>query len=123
MSPRIPPSAPPEFNPPVSLFPNAYETLPTDVPAAQFIGSIRGNQHKALVAEIRTRFKTAIGRGVAYAQAKRVVDKQKKKLPCVSFAGVLPIRDKNVVPTFTGLFQADLDLLGERLEENSCHTH
>ena len=118
MSPRIPPSAaPPVFNPPVSLFPNAFENLPTDIPAAQFIAGIRGHQHKALITEIRDRFKTAIGRGVPYDKAKRVIDSQKKKLPSVSFAGVLPMRGKDLTPQFTGLYPADLDLLGDRLTE------
>jgi hypothetical protein len=106
-----------EFNPLVSFFKNAYENLPTDIPAAQFIASIKGNQHKKLVEEIRERFQRAISRGVPYAQAKRVVDSQKKKLPSVSFAGVLPMRDKKATPQFTGLLCADLDLLGDRLPE------
>ncbi len=106
-----------EFDPLVSLFPNAYENLPTDILASQFIASIKGNQHKFLVTEIRQRFQKALNRGVPYEQAKRVVDSQKKKLPSVSFAGVLPMRDKKMTPQFTGLFQADLDLLGDGLEE------
>ena len=106
-----------EFNPLVSYFPNAYENLPTDIPAAQFIASIKGGQHKKLVEEIRERFQRALARGVDYAKAKRAVDTHKKKLPCVSFAGILPMRDKNATPQFTGLFQADLDLLGDRLSE------
>ena len=106
-----------EFKPLVSLFPNAYENLPTDIPAAEFIKGIQGKAHSALVAIIRQRFKTALERGVGYDRAKRVVDSQKKKLPCVSFAGVLPMRDKMATPQFTGLFQADLDLLGHRLPE------
>lgn len=108
-----------EFNPLVSFFPNAFENLPTDIPAAQFIASVKGNQHKKLVEEIRERFQRAISRGVPYAQAKRVVDSQKKKLPSVSFAGVLPMRDKKATPQFTGLLCADLDLLGDRLPEFS----
>jgi hypothetical protein len=32
-----------EFNPLVSYFENAYENLPIDIPAAQFIASIKGN--------------------------------------------------------------------------------
>jgi hypothetical protein len=111
------PASKPEFNPLVSLFTNAYENLPTDIPAAQFIASIKGNQHKKRVEEIRERFNRALSRSVPYEKAKRVVDSQKKKLPCVSFAGVLPMRDKNATPQFTGLFQADLDLLRERLSE------
>jgi hypothetical protein len=106
-----------EFNPLVSLFRDAYENLPTDIPAAQFIASIKGNQHKKLVAEIRERFQRAISRGVDYSKAKRVVDSQKKKLPSVSFAGILPMRGKDSTPQFTGLLQADLDLLGDRLPE------
>jgi hypothetical protein len=106
-----------EFNPLVSFFKNAYENLPTDIPAAQFIASTKGNEHKRLVEEIRERFQRALSRGVEYSQAKRTVDTQKKKLPCVSFAGVLPMRDKKATPKFTGLFQADLDLLGDRLSE------
>jgi hypothetical protein len=106
-----------EFYPLVSFFKNAYENLPTDIPAAQFIASIKGNEHKKLVEEIRERFQRALSRGVEYSQAKRTVDTQKKKLPCVSFAGVLPMRDKKATPKFTGLFQADLDLLGDRLSE------
>ena len=105
-----------EFNPLVSLFPNAYENLPTDIHAAQFIEGIRRNAHKLLVETIRIRFKTALGRGVEYSKAKRTVDTHKKKLPSVSFAGVLPMRDKNAMPRFTGLLPGDLDLLGERLE-------
>lgn len=108
---------PVEFNPLVSFFKNAYENLPTDIPAAQFIASTKGNEHKKLVEEIRERFQRALSRGVEYSQAKRTVDTQKKKLPCVSFAGVLPMRDKKATPKFTGLFQADLDLLRDRLPE------
>jgi|CZKV01.1.fsa_nt_gi hypothetical protein len=92
-----------EFNPLVSLFPNAYENLPTDIPAAEFIKGIQGHAHSALVGIIRQRFKTALERGVDYDRAKRVVDSQKKKLPSVSFAGVLPMRDKMATPQFTGL--------------------
>jgi|CZKV01.1.fsa_nt_gi hypothetical protein len=106
-----------EFNPLVSYFPNAYENLPTDIPAAQFITDIRGNRHKKPVEEIRERFQRAISRGVHYSKAKRVVDAQKKKLPGVSLAGVLPMRDKQTTPQFTGLMQADLDLLGDSLPE------
>lgn len=112
-----------EFNPLVSYFENAYENLPTDIPAAQFIASIKGNQHKKLVEEIRERFQRAISRGVPYAQAKRVVDSQKKRLPSVSFAGVLPMRDKKTTPQFTGLLCADLDLLGDRLPEILATLH
>lgn len=111
------PAANGAFNPLVSFFQNAYENLPTDIPAAQFIASTKGNEHKKLVEEIRERFQRALSRGVEYSQAKRTVDTQKKKLPCVSFAGVLPMRDKKATPQFTGLFQADLDLLGDRLSE------
>ena len=106
-----------EFNPLVSYFPDAYENLPTDIPAAQFIASIKGSQHKKLVAQIRERFQRALSRGVEYSKAKRVVDSLKKKLPGVTFAGVVPMRDKNATPNFTGLFPADLDLLGDRLPE------
>ncbi len=116
MSPSISPSPePPVFNPLVSLFSNAFENLPTDIPAAQFIASIRSDRHKVIVTEIRKRFQIAIGRGVPYDKAKRVIDSQKKKLTSVSFAGVLPMRDKNLMPQFTGLYQADLDLLSDRL--------
>lgn len=115
--------ATPEFNPLVSLFPDAFENLPTDIPAAHFIAGIKGSTHKQSVATIRKRFKTALDRGVDYERAKRVVDSQKKKLPCVSFAGVLPMRDKKATPQFTGLFQADLDLLGARLSEIRSTLH
>ena len=108
---------PVEFNPLVSFFSNAFENLPTDIPAAEFIASIKGNDHKKIVEEIRERFQRALSRGVEYSRAKRTVEPQKKKLPCVSFAGVLPMRDKKATPKFTGLFQADLDLLGDRLSE------
>jgi hypothetical protein len=111
------PPSKPAFDPLVSYFSNAYENLPTEIFAAQFIASIKGNQHKKLVEEIRERFQRAISRGVDYSKAKRVVDSQKKKLPSVSYAGVLPMRDNKLTPQFTGLMQADLDLLGERLEE------
>jgi hypothetical protein len=117
------PALKPDFNPLVSYFPNAYENLPTDIPAAQFIASIKGNQHKSLVETIRKRFKTALDRGVPYEKAKRTVDANKKKLPCVSFAGILPMRDKNATPQFTGLLQADLDLLGDRLPEIRATLH
>jgi hypothetical protein len=99
---------PVEFNPLVSFFKNAYENLPTDIPAAQFIASTKGNEHKKLVEEIRERFQRALSRGVEYSQAKRTVDTQKKRLPCVSFAGVLPMRDKKATPKFTGLFRGTL---------------
>lgn len=105
------------FDPLVSFFPNSFETLPTDIPASQFIASIKGNQHKSRVATIRERFNRALNRGVDYHQAKRAVDAEKKKLSGVTFAGIVPMRSKNVVPVFTGLFCADLDLLGDRLEE------
>ena len=106
-----------EFNTLVSYFPDAYENLPIDISAAQFIAGIKGHAHKKLVETIRKRFKTAIDRGVPYEKAKRAVDSHKKKLASVSLAGVLPMRGKDFMPQFTGLFQGDLDLLGDRLPE------
>ena len=104
-----------EFNPLVSFYPNAYENLPTEIEAAKFIANIKGGTYAGLVKEIRQRFQTAIDRSVPNEDAKKAVDSLKKKLGSVTLAGIQPMRGNKFTPQFTGLIQADLDLLGDRL--------
>jgi putative DNA primase/helicase len=80
--------------------------------------SIRAGTYRNQVEQIRERFARALKRGVGYESAKKAVDKQKQRLPGVTFAGVMPMRAKKQVPQFTGLLPADLDLLGDRLPAN-----
>jgi hypothetical protein len=105
-----------EFNPLVSFYPNAFENLPTDIPAAQFLADIKSGKFASQIKLIRQRFKQAIARGVPYKDAKKAVDSHKKKLGAVTLAGTQAMRGNKFSPQFTGLIQADFDLLGEKLQ-------
>jgi hypothetical protein len=105
------------FDPIVSFFPNSFENLPTDIKASQFSAGIKDGTYGGQIAEIRERFQTAIKRGVPYDKAKKAVDSPKKKLASVTLAGIQPMRGNEFTPQFTGLIQADLDLLGEKLKQ------
>ncbi len=106
----------PEFNPLVSFYSDAFENLPTDIPAANFIASIKSGTYAGKIKTIRSRFQTAIARGVPYDDAKKAVDSLKKKLGSVTLAGIQAMRANKFTPQFTGLIQADFDLLGDKLK-------
>jgi hypothetical protein len=107
---------PTEFNPLVSFYSDAFENLPTDIPAADFIASIKSGNYAGKIKVIRQRVQNAIARGVPYEDAKKAVDSHKKKLAAITLAGIQPMRGNKFVPQFTGLIQADFDLLGDKLK-------
>jgi hypothetical protein len=113
--PSCPSNSDTEFNPLVSFYSNAYENLPTEIAVAKFIADIKNGAYASLIKQIRQRFQKAIARGVPYADAKKAVDSLKKKLGAVTLAGIQAMRANKFAPQFTGLIQADFDLLGDKL--------
>lgn len=107
------------FAPVVSWFSHALENLPDrDVPASEFIESIRKGHDRRKVEEIRSRFNRALVRTMGDREAaKKAVAPQKKRLSCVTLSGVFSMRAKDKLQTHSGLLQADVDLLGDRKAE------
>ena len=106
----------PQFNPRVSLYRDGFENLPDDILASKFIAEIKSGTYAGKIKVIRQRFQTAIARGVPYEDAKKAVDSHKKKLGAITLAGTQPMRGNKYPVQFTGLIQADFDLLGDKLQ-------
>ena len=113
----------PGHNPLVSVLSRAGENLPEeDIPAAEFIDSVRKGQFKRQIQEIRDKFARALERtGGDRQTAKKSVDWLKKRLPVATFSGVFKIRADDQLSAHSGLIQADLDLLDTRLAEVRTH--
>jgi hypothetical protein len=111
--------ASPSFNPEVSWFTRATENLPEkDIKLCEFIKDIRNGRYRSRIEAIRQRFTRALLRTNGdRAAAKKTVDWLKKQLPAVTVSGVFGIRANDQLQKHSGLIQADLDLLSDRLAE------
>ena len=101
----------------VSAVQSAIDTQTRDISADKVIEAIRtgGRRLKGSITRIRNRFEAEL----AFSQgdekkAKRAVEELKKALPGVTWSGTFSQRANDKLISYSGLFCADLDLLGER---------
>jgi hypothetical protein len=105
----------------VSCVRNAIDTKTQDYDATEIIESIRSDKHFKLrdpIETIRAEFtKAAVASGNNRKAAKEAVGEKKRRLPGVLWSGTFSQRNKDALLQHSGLLCADLDDLGDQLNE------
>jgi hypothetical protein len=103
----------------VSTFANATNITPRDMNVETVLKSIRsgGKKLKGQIQQIRNRFQAERAITGDYKKAKLAIAALKKQLPGVTWSGTFSQRANEKLIQHSGLLCADLDSLGDRLDQ------
>src|SRR5262249_55551938 len=103
----------------VSMVSSATDIQTRDFDATAIIKIIRCGERniRAQVEDIRKAWRSELDAHGDYKRAKKAIDPAKKQLPAVTWSGTFTARKSEALKNHSGLLGADLDNLGEKLED------